>query len=159
MLPVPLATDERDDVKACPDDRPDLGCGEPRLLLELAPDRILGALTRLDAASRRRPERSPGKLEADEQDAVVRVDDDRTGSGTDAELGQAGSLSHEEGRGLDLSQCRAVLSPRNSRNQRSLSAQGTAAFAGEVEGRTKSRVSPRRRSCSPCSGRSRNVPL
>ena len=37
-------------------------------------------------------------------------------------------------------------------------AHGTAAFAGDVDGSTNRRVSPSRRSCSPCSGRSPNVP-
>ena len=37
-------------------------------------------------------------------------------------------------------------------------AHGTAAFAGEVDGRTKSRSLPARRSCRPCSGRSRKAP-
>ena len=41
---------------------------------------------------------------------------------------------------------RVLSKARSSRNQRSRSSQGTAALAGEVEGRTKSNVSPRRRS-------------
>ena len=49
-------------------------------------------------------------------------------------------------------------SRRSARNQRNRSAYGTAAFAGDVDGSTKSNVSPSRRSCSPCSGRSRNGP-
>ena len=47
-------------------------------------------------------------------------------------------------------------SSRNARNQRSRSSQGTAAFAGEVEGRTTSSVSPSRRSWSPWPGRPPN---
>ena len=43
---------------------------------------------------------------------------------------------------------RARASSRRARNQRSRSSHGTAAFAGDVDGRTKSAVSPRRRSCS-----------
>ena len=49
-------------------------------------------------------------------------------------------------------------SSRSARNHRSRSSHGTAAFAGEVEGRTKSRVSPRHRSCGPSSGRSLKAP-
>ena len=48
------------------------------------------------------------------------------------------------------------ISAWSALNQRSRSSQGTAAFAGEVDGSTKSAVSPSRRSCRPCSGRSRN---
>ena len=51
-----------------------------------------------------------------------------------------------------------LSSSRSARNQRSRSSQGTAAFAGDVEGSTYSRVSPRRRSWRPSSGRSRYVP-
>ena len=122
-------------------DRPDLDLDEPDLLRELAPDRLLGALALLDPAARRRPERLPvGKLEAHEQDAVVRVEHDRAGGRADPELAHA-SRAHE------LAQ---------ARNQRNRSSHGTAAFAGDVDGSTKSAVSPRRRSCRPCSGRSRN---
>ena len=46
---------------------------------------------------------------------------------------------------------------RHSRHGTSAS-RGTAAFAGEVDGRTKSCVSARRRSCSPRAGRSPNAP-
>ena len=49
-------------------------------------------------------------------------------------------------------------SSRSARNQRSRSAYGTAAFAGEVDGSTKRSVSPSRRSWRPCSGRSPNAP-
>ena len=48
--------------------------------------------------------------------------------------------------------------PASSRNQRSRSSHGTAAFAGEVEGRTKSFVSPKVPSCRPSSGRVPNAP-
>ena len=44
-------------------------------------------------------------------------------------------------------------SSRSARNQRSRSSHGTAAFAGDVDGSTKSSVSPNRPSCSPCGGR------
>ena len=66
--------------------RPDLDSGQPRLLLELAPKRLLGGLARLDPSARRRPERPARELEADEQDPVVRVDHDRPRRGTDPEL-------------------------------------------------------------------------
>ena len=49
-------------------------------------------------------------------------------------------------------------SSRSARNQRSRSSHGTAAFAGDVEGSTKSSVPPSRRSCSPCGGRPPNGP-
>ena len=75
------------------------------------------------------------ELEADEQDPVVRVEHDRPSG-----LPEPHSDS------------------RNARNQRSRSAHGTAAFAGEVEGSTQSAVSPRRRSCAPSSARSPNAP-
>ena len=42
----------------------------------------------------------------------------------------------------------------SARNQCSRSAYGTAAFAGDVDGRTKSAVAPSVRSCGPSSGRS-----
>ena len=47
---------------------------------------------------------------------------------------------------------------RKALNQRSRSSQGTAAFAGEVDGSTKSAVSPSRRSWRPCSAPLRNGP-
>ena len=51
------------------------------------------------------------------------------------------------------------LARASSSNQRSRSAHGTAAFAGEVDGNTKSRVcGPSVRSCSPSCGRSLNAP-
>ena len=56
-LAVPLAADERDDVEPRPDDGPISTARQPRLLRELAPDRVLGGLARLDPAARRRPER------------------------------------------------------------------------------------------------------
>ena len=47
----------------------------------------------------------------------------------------------------------------SARNQRSRSAYGTAAFAGEVDGRTKSAVVAERRAvCGPSSGRSPKTP-
>src|SRR5579871_6360141 len=48
--------------------------------------------------------------------------------------------------------------PAKSWNHRSLSFHGTAAFAGDVDGRTNRRVSPSIRSCRPSAGRSLNVP-
>ena len=46
----------------------------------------------------------------------------------------------------------------SARNQRSRSSHGTAAFAGDVDGRTKRSVSPSRRSWRPCAGRPPNGP-
>jgi hypothetical protein len=53
---------------------------------------------------------------------------------------------------------RPVERPASSRNHCSRSAHGTAAFAGDVDGRTKSCVSASRRSRTPSSGRSLNAP-
>ncbi len=85
-LAVPLAADERDDVQPRPEQRPDLDRDQPCLLCELAPNRILGTLARLDPAAGRRPDGPRRELETDEQDAVVRVEHDRTSRRTDAEL-------------------------------------------------------------------------
>ena len=80
------------------------------------------------------------EVEAHEQRAVVIGEDDRPRGGP---------------------QARAVIraKSRSARNQRSRSSHGTAALAGEVDGSTKSAVSPSRRSWSPCSGRSPKTPL
>ena len=66
----------------------------------------------------------------------------------------AGPAAHRSARRT----ARQSIDFRSLRNQRSRSTYGTAAFAGEVEGRTNSRVSPRLRDCSPSSGLSPNVP-
>ena len=85
-LPVPLAADERDDVEARPDDGADVDGRQARLLGELAANRLLGRLARLDPATRCRPERPVRELEADEQDPVVRVEHDGPRCGSDPEL-------------------------------------------------------------------------
>ena len=120
--------------------RPDPGAEvdhlEPCLLAQLARERMLVRLAGLEPATRSRPDGPRREVEPDEQDPVGRVQDDRP-------CGLAKPHRRKS---------------RNAWNQRSRSAQGTAAFAGEVEGSTKSAVSPRRRSCSPSSGRSPNAP-
>ena len=77
-----------------------------------------------------RPDRPRREVEPYEQDPVGRIEDDRP---------------------CGLAKPHRTRS-RNAWNQRSRSAQGTAAFAGEVEGSTKRAVSPRLRSWSPSSG-------
>ena len=120
---------------AGPDPRPELDLVEPYLFRELADDRLLVRLAGIQPAAGRRPHDCARKLEANEQDPVVRIEDDRARS-----LAQPHSDS------------------RNAWNHRSRSAHGTAAFAGEVDGSTQSAVSPRRRSCAPSSARSPNAP-
>ena len=85
-------------------------------------------LALLHAAPRRRPDRSIGVVEADERDPLVGVEDERPDTGAEPH----------------------ATSERSARNQASRSSHSTAAFAGEVDGRTKSSDSPSRRSWSPC---------
>ena len=73
----------------------------------------------------------------DEQDALVGVDDERA-------------------HGLAAARARATRF--SALNQRSRSSYGTAAFAGDVDGSTKSAVEPIVRNCGPSSGRSLKRP-
>ena len=103
--------------------RPDPGAEidhfEPCFFAQLAGERLLVRLAWLEPAAGRRPDTPRGEVEPDEQDPVGRVQDD----------GPCG-----------LAQPHRRKS-RNAWNQRNRSDQGTAAFAGEVEGSTKSAVS------------------
>ena len=55
--------------------------------------------------------------------------------------------------------CRSLTATRGTPGTSAAArSQGTAAFAGEVDGSTQSAVSPRRRSCAPSSARSPNAP-
>ena len=99
------------------------GPRQSRLLLELAADRILGRLAGLDPSARRRPQRRPGNSK-------------RT-----SRIRSSGSITTARAAG----RIRSSLTAREScsaLNQRNRSSQGTAAFAGEVDGSTKSAVSP-----------------
>src|SRR4029079_1542462 len=122
---------------------------ETQLLAELAPERRGVVLAFLGASAGCSPEAPRGNLEADEDDPLVRVDDERP---------DAGPEPHG-------------ASSRSARNHRSRSSQGTAAFAGDVDGgawravlrgecdgRTKGSASRSRRSWSPCAGRPPNGP-
>ena len=113
---------------------------QPRLLPELTAGGVLVGLAGLEPAADRGPDAaSADTLEPHEKDALVHVD-------------------HDHARRLANPHARHAVSSRSARNQRSRSSQGTAAFAGDVEGRTKRSVSPSRRSWSPCSGRPPNGP-
>lgn len=80
------------------------------------------------------------EVEAREEDAIVLVEHDRA-------RGRAKpKLAHE-------------LRSRSARNQRRRSSHGTAAFAGEVDGSTKSAVSYSLGSCNPCSTRPPKTPV
>ena len=135
-LTVGRAVEERDDVRARPDPRAEVDHLEARLLAQFARERMLVRLAGLEPATRSRPDRPCREVEPDEQDPVGRVQDDRP-------CGLAKPHRRKS---------------RNAWNQRSRSAHGTAALAGEVDGSTKSAVSPRRRSCGPSSARSPNAP-
>src|SRR6476646_7391556 len=87
---------------------------ETQLLAELAPERRGVVLAFLGASAGCSPEAPRGELEADEDDPLVRVDDERP---------DAGPEPHG-------------TSSRRARNHRSRSSQETAAFAGDVDGRT-----------------------
>ena len=58
---------------------PELEADEPRLLLELAHDRLLVRLALVEPAPGRRPHRPGRELEAHEQDPVARIEHDGTG--------------------------------------------------------------------------------
>src|SRR5207249_1116312 len=70
----------------------------------------------------------------------------------------AGRVEHDSADSEPPGEVGHATSSRSALNQRRRSAYGTAAFAGEVDGSTKRTVFPSRRSCSPCSGRSRKAP-
>ena len=104
---------------APPEQRPDATSARP-LLASSRFTASSSALAGVDAAARRRP---PGRelvREADEQRLARRHRAERSAPRRGSELRGA---------------------PASSWNQRSRSRHGTAAFAGEVDGRTKSRVS------------------
>jgi hypothetical protein len=136
---VALATEVERHVElvlAAPEQGPQLEVVEPQLLGELPPQRHLVGLARVHSAAGRRP-RERRELEVDEQDSIARIEHE--GAHAPSPRLQAEAFA-------------------SARNQRRRSFHATAAFAGDVEGRTKSRVSASRRSCSPSSGRSLNTP-
>ena len=59
---------------------------EAELLVQLATQRGLVVLTRLLATARCRPHRDGGELEADQQDAVVRIEEDSSDRRPDPQL-------------------------------------------------------------------------
>ena len=68
-----------------PDVRADRDLGQAELLVELAPESDLVVLIGLLAAARRRPDGDPRKLEADEEDPIVGVEQQRPHRGADPE--------------------------------------------------------------------------
>ena len=70
-LAVVRAVDERDDVQAVPDVRPDAWHRQPELLLELAAQRLLMGLAGVETATRQRPTRGGRELEAHQQHMMV----------------------------------------------------------------------------------------
>src|SRR6185312_11492304 len=78
--PLRLAAPARhvgEPVVARPGARPELEVAQAALLGQLADDRLLRCLAGLDAAAGRRPHGLVRPLEADEEDALGRVDDER----------------------------------------------------------------------------------
>ena len=119
-------------VLPLPDARADRGVAEPGLLGQLAPKRRLLVLAGLERAAGGRPERAPARRR-------------------ERRAGAHGRRRRARGRGRRAASG-GSSSRRSSSNQCSRSAYGTAAFAGDVDGRTKSSVSTSRRSCSPSVG-------
>ena len=107
------------------------------LLAELASKRLGVVLSLLPTAARRNPPRAVGVPVPEQEDAAVVVE-------------SSARIAVRSGSPLSR--------PASSRNQRRRSSQGTAAFAGEVEGRTKSFVSPSCSGCNPSSGRRPKAP-
>ena len=124
-------------VVSRPEERAELEGVQADLLAELAGQGLGVALARVDAAARRRPPGAHRVLEAHEEDPIGGIEHQRADSGP-----------------LRQPRTRAA----SSKNQSTRSNHGTAAFAGDVEGSTKSRVSPSVRSWTPSSGRSLNAP-
>ncbi len=118
-------------MSACPDHGAEFELTESRFFEELATDRLLVGLVVLDPTPRGRPDEPIAKVEADEESAIFFVDDDRAGCRTKPKL------THD-------------TSCRSARNHRRRSSHGTAAFAGDVDGSTKSAVSSNVSSCGPC---------
>ena len=135
VVPLRLAVEaaaHREDVRPHPDAPPEgLDELQTELLAELARERRGVVLALLHPAPGRRPDRTIGVVEADERDPLVGVEDERPDAGTEPH----------------------ATSERSARNHASRSSQGTAAFAGEVDGRTNRSVSPRLASWRPCCGR------
>ena len=119
---------------------PSWATSSPALFPELTAGGVLVGLAGLEPAADRGPDgASADTLELPEKNALVHVDHDHAHRLANAHAGHS-------------------VSSRSARNQRSRSSQGTAAFAGDVDGRTNRRVSPSRRSWSPCPGRPPNGP-
>jgi len=123
--PLPLVDRPRgpfERVVARPDPRAERHVEQAELLTQLTPHGVLVSLAWGEAAARRRPMDAAGARldELDEHDAVGVVEDDG-----------ACRLAHRRHR-----------SSRSARNQRRRSEYGTAAFAGDVDGRTKRAASP-----------------
>ena len=86
-MPLALASELRDvdePVLARPDQRAELDSREPGLLGELARQRVLVALSGLDAAARRRPPAAEVVLEADHEHAACRIEDERAHARSEA---------------------------------------------------------------------------
>ena len=105
-----------------PDQRTEREDLEPHLLGKLPTDGVLVGLSRVHAAAGSRPADPARELEAHEQHAVALVEDERP---------------HRIAEPRFIHPARS----RRARNQRSRSFHETAAFAGDVDGRTKSSVS------------------
>jgi hypothetical protein len=125
-------------VLAVPEQRAELELVQAHFLGQLPSEGLDVALPGVDAPSRWGP-RKGREVELDEQDAVFRVEDERAHA--------VAPRSHP----------RSTASA-SARNQPSRSSHETAAFAGDVDGTTKSRVSSSRRAWMPSSGRSPKVP-
>lgn len=122
-LAVPAPAGERHVVGPRPHERAEVKALEPSLLEELAPQSMLIGLPILDPAPGGRPDDSIAEIETDEENPVRLIDDDGARRTAEAQL------TH-------------VVRSCRSRNQRRRSSQGTAAFAGDVDGSTKSAASP-----------------
>ena len=139
-LPQPARADDanRRDELARPEAAARAEVDEPRLLARARGVTPLGRSPR----RRRRRRASPRSVDPKSANRMSRTRSrSSTRSARTAGRGSGSSSSHS-----------------SARNQRSRSAYGTAAFAGDVDGSTKSPSSPSVRSCGPSSGRSRKAP-
>ena len=141
-VPLPLAVEvdaAGEQMLARPDTRSQLDVVEPSLFDKLATCSVLV--------------RSPGSSPPPTVAQTVRPSGTRNARADTVEL-----VEQDDARGLANAQTGHETSSRSARNQRSRSSQGTAAFAGDVDGRTKRSASPSRGSWSPCCGLPPNGP-